>query len=242
MAALDEHYLNPELAALYDADCGWSIDRDFYLSLADRPEMNVLDLGCGTGLLCDAYAAQGHRVTGVDPAGPMLDVARRAPNGERIEWVLSSAEDYRSDRRFDLVIMTGHAFQAITDEAAMGRVLATMREHLAPGGRVVFESRNPAIDWVARWEGQASVQPAFTREVRNVRWRGDQMLSFDQFYLIAERQIVSHSTLRFWSGASVEAGLVAAGLRLEGLYGDWHRGPFDPRYSDEMIFVAGAGA
>jgi 2-polyprenyl-3-methyl-5-hydroxy-6-metoxy-1,4-benzoquinol methylase len=70
--ALDAHYENPKLAEIYDDGNGWSIDRDFYLSLAgDRP-IRILDLGCGTGLICDAYAAKGHFVTGVDPAASML--------------------------------------------------------------------------------------------------------------------------------------------------------------------------
>lgn len=56
----DEHYENPKLAAVYDVFCPWGVDRDFYLSLAGEPPQHVLDLGCGTGLLCEAYAARGH--------------------------------------------------------------------------------------------------------------------------------------------------------------------------------------
>jgi hypothetical protein len=53
----DEH---PRLAALYDLACGWSEDRDFYLWLAKGGAKSILDLGCGTGPICDAYAAGGH--------------------------------------------------------------------------------------------------------------------------------------------------------------------------------------
>jgi 2-polyprenyl-3-methyl-5-hydroxy-6-metoxy-1,4-benzoquinol methylase len=49
---LDNHYIEPRLAAIYDLDSGWSIDRDFYLKLAGPQKMSVLDVGCGTGLLC----------------------------------------------------------------------------------------------------------------------------------------------------------------------------------------------
>ncbi len=107
----DTHYEHPRLADIYDRHCPWSVDRDFYLSLAGPSQQNILDLGCGTGLLCNAYAAKGHDVTGVDPALPMLDVARRKPSGEMIEWVHSFAENYRSDKRFDLIIMTGMRFK-----------------------------------------------------------------------------------------------------------------------------------
>ena len=153
----DLHYEEPSLAELYDLDSGWSVDRDFYLALAGAAPQRILDLGCGTGLLCDAYAALGHSVTGADPAKAMLDVARQKPNGEKIEWVLSSAQDFRSPKRFDLIIMTGHAFQVFLEASDVLATFATMRQHLAPGGLIVFESRNPAIDWPARWNGESDL-------------------------------------------------------------------------------------
>lgn len=83
----DTHYEHPKLAAIYDVFSPWSIDRDFYLGLAGDSPQHVLDLGCGTGLLCDAYAARGHHVTGVDTTAAMLAVARQKPHGDRVEWV-----------------------------------------------------------------------------------------------------------------------------------------------------------
>ena len=32
--AVDAHYVDPRLAALYDIGCGWSIERDFYVRFA----------------------------------------------------------------------------------------------------------------------------------------------------------------------------------------------------------------
>lgn len=80
------------------------------MSLAGDSRKHVLDLGCGTGLICDAMAARGHEVTGVDPSATMLDIARQKPNGAKAEWVQSLAQDFKSDKTFDLVIMTGNAF------------------------------------------------------------------------------------------------------------------------------------
>src|ERR1044072_3441394 len=88
----DKHYENSKLVEIYDLDSPWSIDRNFYLSLAGMPPQKILDLGCGTGLLTDAYAVQGHEVTGVDPSPAMLEAARRKPHGHQIEWVESSAQ------------------------------------------------------------------------------------------------------------------------------------------------------
>ena len=79
----DPHYEDPRLVALYDLDNPWSADTDFYLGLSgacdgsgQRPAKRILDLGCGTGLLTCAFAAQGHDALGVDPASTMLSAAR----------------------------------------------------------------------------------------------------------------------------------------------------------------------
>jgi hypothetical protein len=54
--------------------------------------------------------------------------------------------------------MTGHAFQVFLEEDDVLAVFATMREHLAENGTVAFESRNPNIDWSARWEGNTKIR------------------------------------------------------------------------------------
>lgn len=112
----DTHYMNPKLAEIYDEENSWSDDNDFYLSISGNTPINILDLGCGTGVICNAYIDQGHKVTGIDPASSMLEVASKKPNGKKIEWVKSNAQSFRSDDKFDLVIMTGHAFQVLLCE------------------------------------------------------------------------------------------------------------------------------
>lgn len=236
----DLHYDDPALAELYDISCGWSEDRDFYRQLAGDTPISVLDLGCGTGLVCNAYAAVGHHVTGADPSPAMLDVARRQPHGDRIEWVAATAQDFRSDRRFDLVIMTGHAFQVLLEDDDIAAALAAMRRHLKPDGRAVFESRNPALDWAARWDGALSTyrhRGAPVRQATHVRGRDGALLTFELHYHLPERTLVSTSVLRFCSRDEIEARLAHAGLAVEHLFGDWHEGPFDPVRSKEMIFV-----
>jgi SAM-dependent methyltransferase len=236
----DLHYVHPDLAALYDADCGWSADRDFYLSLAGTPPQRILDLGCGTGLICDAYAALGHEVTGVDPAPAMLEVARLKPHGADIEWVLSTAQDFRSEKRFDLIIMTGHAFQVLLDDEDIRATFDMVRTHLAPSGRFVFESRNPAIDWFARWNSSHEIDAGgrgVTYTVRSTNRDGNR-LTFEQRYDFGSRSLTSVSELLFLTRAEIEDRLSAAGLLVESVFGDWHGEPFDPVTSHEMIFNA----
>ncbi len=236
----DLHYDHPRLAALYDLLCGWSADRDFYLSLTDGEPKSILDLGCGTGLICDAYAARGHDVTGADPSSSMLDIARRKPHGDRIDWVECCSQDFRSDKRFDLIIMTGHAFQVLLDEATVLAAFAAMRDHLADRGRIVFESRNPEIDWKTRWDGGVSEvvhDKLVVRETRGVVSYGEGRIHFETSYHFPGETLVSTSELLFLSRREIERYLQVSGLRTEAVYGDWSRGPFDEGTSEEMIFV-----
>jgi SAM-dependent methyltransferase len=240
----DLHYEHPRLAAIYDLDSGWSKDRDFYLALAGEGRKRILDLGCGTGLLCDAYAAEGHDVTGADPSAAMLDVGRRKPNGDKIEWVQSFAQNFRSAKRFDLIIMTGHAFQVLLDDTDALATFATMRDHLAPDGLIVFESRNPAIDWRLRWHGgedELEVDGVALRQTCEVLSMTGDRIVFETRYTFPDEVLVSSSELRFRSRTEIEAGLQASGLQAKKICGDWDGTLFVSDSSDEMIFLVGCG-
>lgn len=238
MTALDSHYINPKLARLYDLDSGWSIEREFYLSLAGESRKSVLDLGCGTGLICDALAARGHEVTGSDPSAAMLDVARQKPNGSKIEWVQSLAQDFKSGKSFDLIIMTGNAFQVLLDEKDLQAACKAMRTHLKPDGLIAFESRNPNLDWAARWNYEMKLSTPNGEVVESrkfLSWSGSRM-SFELCYQFPDEKLVSSSQLRFWSAQEIEKHLAAAGLRIERLMGDWKLGDFMETSTEEMVF------
>lgn len=235
----DAHYVNPRLADIYDLDSGWSIDRDFYLSLAGTTSREqILDLGCGTGLLCNAYAANGHEVTGVDPSSAMLDVARKKHYGRRIEWIQSFAQNFQSDKFFDLIIMTGHAFQVLLEDNDVLSTFSVMQRHLKPEGRAVFESRNPLVDWTRDWDYDLDLESASGRvhEARRFIAMENDRMTFELRYQFPDEQLVSTSELRFWSRKEIEERLTAQGLYIEELFGGWHGEPFDEGTSCEMIF------
>lgn len=238
---LDHHYENERLASLYDLDSPWSPDREFYLSLAKLPQMDILDMGCGTGLICDAYAKHGHHVVGTDPAPAMLNIAKKKPHGDKIEWVCAGAQDFQSEKRFDLIIMTGHAFQVLLDDDDVIKSFEVMRGHLKPEGVIVFESRKPAIDWAAHWDYDMSLETAegVVHEARRFLTMRDGSMTFELRYQFPDEELVSESKLRFWSKGEIEAHLTRAGLHIHRLLGDWDGSDFDEKISEEMIFVAG---
>lgn len=238
----DLHYTDPRLARLYDQDCGWGTDSAFYLALAGPEPMRILDLGCGTGILSNAYAELGHGVTGVDPAPAMLAIAREKPQANRITWVTGTAQSFSNAERFDLIVMTGHAFQVLQTDAEISAAFTMMRDHLASGGRVAFETRNPAIDWATRWQGASrrhEVDGQAVVQAFEVRAASAGHITFDTHYTFADCILTSTSTLRFPSCDTVVALLHDSGLEVQDVFGDWNAAPYDQPTSDEMIFIAG---
>ena len=238
----DVHYTHPRLAAIYDLDSPWGADSDFYKALAEPAPRSILDLGCGTGTLCNELAQAGHRVTGIDPAAAMLEAARRKPYAGDIEWVQSTAQEYRSDERFDLIVMTGHAFQVLLTDTDVLNTFSNMRRHLAVGGVVAFESRNPAIDWNTRWPRSFvwELAEGKVHQSRSDLNTEGELVSFEHSFRFPDETLVSPSTLRFMHRTRIEALLLQSGLGVAGLYGDWNASPFVETSSPEMIFVARA--
>jgi len=232
-------YGDVQIAAIYEVANPFAEDGDFYLSLVTGPPCSVLDLGCGTGTLCCALAERGHRVTGVDPAAAMLSIARNKPYAERVEWVESSAQNYRSRRRFDLIVMTGHAFQVLLTDADVVAALETMQRHLKRRGRAAFETRNPRIDWVGEWRARSRIlSGGQITEMLNITHANGEFISFETSYWLPDRTVTTNSTLRFPSREHMEALISSSGLLLRDVFGDWNAGAFDAERSREMIFIA----
>jgi SAM-dependent methyltransferase len=155
---VDHQFADPSLAVLYDLFCPWDPRGDFgfYLPLVMAAD-SVLDVGCGTGTLLRRARAEGHagRLCGLDPAAAMLDVARA---GQDIEWVLGDLSTARWDEEFEVIVMTGHAFQVLTGDEQLREALAAVRAALAPGGRFAFETRNPLARQWETWVPANAVQ------------------------------------------------------------------------------------
>ncbi|BDA63834.1 class I SAM-dependent methyltransferase [Actinomyces capricornis] len=146
---------DPRIVDLYDQDNPDGPDHDYYRALADRVDArDILDLGCGTGILTVTLAAPGRRVVGADPSTAMLDHARRRPGAAAVTWVEGDSRALACGRheRFDLMILTGNAAQHIPDPEWQ-RTLHDLRHSCRDGAVLAFETRNPAARAWIGWAG-----------------------------------------------------------------------------------------
>jgi SAM-dependent methyltransferase len=233
MPGRDLLYHDPELVQFYDLENEGGADFAFCLEFAEGAR-SVLDLGCGTGQLAAALST-GRNVTGVDPAGAMLDVARRRPGGADVEWIEADARGLRLERRYELVLLTGHAFQAFLTPQDGLAVLRTIAHHLTVQGRFIFDTRNPAMREWEQWTPDRS-RRGFEHPVlgRIEAWNdidrddGTGVVAYDTVYRAETtgRRFKATSRIAFPGRDEVAALLDAAGLAADQWLGDWQGGPW----------------
>jgi ubiquinone/menaquinone biosynthesis C-methylase UbiE len=239
---VDRLFSDPALAALYDAFGAGRRDFGFYLPIV-MSVTSVLDVGCGTGALLHAAREAGHtgRLCGLDPADGMLQQARKRPD---VDWILGDLSGGAWDRPFDLVLMTGHAFQVFIGDHELRVALAAMRSALTPGGRLAFETRNPLVRGWESWTPENAVEivddaGAVVRMAHEVNAVEGELVSFTTTYSSPswDRAKLSRSTLRFLDQESLSVLLSDAGFLVEEQYGDWDRKPLTET-SPEIITIA----
>jgi SAM-dependent methyltransferase len=242
---VDRQFSDGRLASLYDLFCPSERrgDFSFYLPLVMSADA-ALDVGCGTGALLHWARESGHtgRLRGLDPAVGMLEQARTRSD---IEWILGDLASVRWDREFDLVVMSGHAFQVLVEDDDLRASLAAIRSALADHGRFAFETRNPMVREWERWTPWQPVEVtdadgAVVQMAHEVETPVDgDIVRFTVTFTSPrwDQPQESRSTLRFLDRDSLSLFLSEAGLAIEEQFGDWDRHPLTET-SPEIITIA----
>ena len=236
---------DPRLVAIYDTVNPYRPETQprFYRELAaELGATTIVDLGCGTGLITCELARRGHRMIGVEPSAAMIAIARARPCGDDTRWINGDASAVGTPDA-DLAIMTGHVAQFFITDDAWRATLGALHAALRAGGRLAFESRNPAARGWERWTRDrqvvnhptAGVIETWT-EVQDVR---DGIVSCTGHYAFTAtgEELSSPMRLRFRTQVELTQSLAHAGFRVERMYGDWDRHPVAPT-RPELIVVA----
>jgi ubiquinone/menaquinone biosynthesis C-methylase UbiE len=169
-----------------------------------EPGMDVLDVACGTGNASIPAGKAGARVTGLDFAPPLLEIAReRAADAMvEIDFVEGDAQELPfEDASFDRLVSTfGHMFAPDHERTA-----AEMKRVLRPGGTIAFVCWTPGGSIGKQFRTIAELVPPppgatppvlwgteeHVRELlgdaeferHEVEWNDDSVESFAQFML-----------------------------------------------------------
>jgi len=103
--------------------------------------LQILDVGCGGGLLCEPLTRLGAKLTGIDAAEESIEIARAhgAEAGLKIDYRHASAETLvKEGRRFDGVL----AMEVIEHVADIGAFMDACTRLVAPSGAMAVATLN----------------------------------------------------------------------------------------------------
>jgi SAM-dependent methyltransferase len=211
----------------------------FYRAEADRQGGSVLELGSGTGHKLIPIASDGHPCVGVELSPEMLAEARRKADerGVAVDWVQGDMRELDLGRTFDLVLITGNSLLHLHEPADLVDCFRSVRRHLAPGGRLIFDVFNPSVRMLAQADGVRRRRDALSFLDPD---RGAVQVDVADTYDAAAQ--VTRGTWYFSTGSEAdfmvarldirsifprELPLLVAlgGLRLVERFGDWSRAP-----------------
>jgi ubiquinone/menaquinone biosynthesis C-methylase UbiE len=170
-------------ASVYDLlepICLLSKQAEYDLNILDtldpQPADIVLDLGCGTGKLCQMIADRlepggGGSVTGIDAAGKMIEIARKKRGSAQCLFNAMAAENLKfADETFDGVVSSLFFHHVPLDLKQQS--LAEAFRVLKPGGKLVVADMHipttrigALISHVSRW---FFLQPQIGENIRGV--------------------------------------------------------------------------
>ena len=249
------HY---EDAAYYDlAYKRRRADVRFYVELATRSKGPVLELGAGTGRVALEIARAGTPVVALEPVPAMLARARekaaKLPQRAQARLTLHAGDvrKVRLAQQFPLVIAPFNVFMHLYTQRDLERSLATVKKHLTPRGRFVFDVSMPDLRAMVRSAGRLYKGPRVVDP--NTGHTYDYFEAFD-YDAVRQVQLVS---MVFQSASELEnlrilplsqrqffpAELAMLlhynGFAIEQRWGDFARGPLTSD-SESQIVVARA--
>lgn len=245
------------LAASIVAGSSVEGDIDFYRGLAAETGGPILDVGCGTGRVATALAADGHEVVGIDLSAPMLRLAEErrealAPDvAARLSFRQADMMTLDLGRDFALVVAPSRVFQFLLTSDAQRQALAALRSHLRPGGLLVLDLFDPLLDHVvpsaeAIARGGELVHPTtgnrVTWQITERRPDPARQLIIEEWAfseLDASGGVLRTDTewliLRWSLRSEMRLLFELAGLNVVAEYGDFKGGP--PAYGREQVWV-----
>jgi hypothetical protein len=172
---------------------------------------------------------------------------------ERVKIVAGDIRRVRLRRRFPLIISPFNVFMHLYGRRDFERALATVRAHLAPRGRFVFDVLLPDVEELASDPARTYRGGFVTRPSDGRRFRYGEAFDYDpiaQVQLVTmifadethpDESFVTPLAHRQLFPAELEALLHYNGFRIEERWGDFSRGPLT-RTSESQIIVCAASA
>lgn len=213
---------------------------EFYRSEVGRHRGPVLELGSGTGRKLIPIASDGHPCTGLELSASMLAEARRkaVKRDVEVEWVQGDMREFDLGRTFDLVLISANSLLHLHEVEDLMRCFRSVRRHLSPGARLIFDVFNPSVCMLAQADGVRRKRDALSfvdpnRGVVHVdvaeTYDAATQVTRGRWYFSTAAEVdflVAPLELRNIFPQELPLLLTLAGFRVVKRFGDWSRAPF----------------
>ena len=138
---------------IYDAmNDSLIVDTHFYLEEFKNESGDILELACGTGRITCALAKEGKSVTGLDLSETMLEQARKKSVSMNldIDWHLGNMTQFELNKKFDVIFIGYNSVHHILTNQDFRKLLDSIKIHLKPNGRFLFDIFNPSLTLLSR--------------------------------------------------------------------------------------------
>jgi len=227
---------------------------DFYVDQAKRSPGPVLEIACGTGRVTLPMLRAGAQVEGLDAYAPMLDRLRDKAAGEGFQPLLHHADmaHFQLPRRYALILITFNAFCQILNQDDQISCLRACRDHLEPGGKLVFDGFFPGPHIILAPAGEKvleieTIHPLTGKTLRHYDTRTFDLVKQTQHSINDLEQVNedgsqtlvhrSVNTVRWVYKAEMELLLRVAGFQRWEILGDFTGKPLD-KETDGMVVHA----
>ena len=249
-------YDHARYTALYDLELGdFRDDLPFYRRhLPPRP-CAILELGCGTGRVSRALAADGHRLTGIDLSFPMLAVAGLGATAPAPHYACMDMTALAFRTTFAAIIAPYNTLNLLTSPDSLRDCLTQVRHLLAEDGVLLLQLYipDPALSALAgkkRFQFRIFDYPDGSKVIKEI------LKSMTPDSSLVE--IIERYRLRFrkeqpnedWEYTYQILGygfeqwreiFADQGFLLEAAYGDYDLAPFVPNEHTTLLLAARKG-
>ncbi|MDV6250520.1 class I SAM-dependent methyltransferase [Vibrio sp. EA2] len=222
----------------YDAQYGNSYagEISFFQDLISHQKaLSLLDVCCGTGLVTIPLSRKLSHVVGIDFSGSMIDFAKyKSSNISDIAFYEMDAADFNLETVFDLIVMTGNAFQAFISDADFSSMLNNINSHMHAESLFVFDSRLPCSEhfettsshehWSSYKSPTGENVDVYGLDSRHPQLNNTMLHHVRREYENGE-QYHSYIELKYRSIDEIVKGLERNGLQLVEYYADWKKTP-----------------
>lgn len=239
-------------------------DIDYILSLAQRFDSPILELGCGSGRILFPLAQAGSTVTGVDSSRAMLSRAEKRLAGESIETRrrirlfesrMESLDLGREQSGFGLVIIPYNTLMHLDPEDIV-RTFKRVAANLRPQGCLFIDLINPHL------VAQSPDEPSLVHErvltdpdsgEKVVQLSSSRLDEFSQTIHItwvfeesagdpeSDKRSVAQLKYHYLFPHQLELALAEAGLQLDSITGNYEGAPFHEE-SERLLLLASKDA